>query len=89
MRNNEPNWEKLGYVLASEYRIKIIRILKNGPQRPKDIALGTGMYLSHVSNILKGLQEKGLVRCLTPRLKRGRLYSLTDEGKKVAQHLKN
>lgn len=54
---------------------------------PKELAKETGIPLSHVSNVLSELIQKNVVVCLTPDLKKGRMYSLTKEGSEVLQYL--
>jgi len=51
------------------------------------MAKETDIPLSHVSNTLAELLEKDLVVCLTPKLKKGRLYELTVNGKKIIKNL--
>lgn len=54
---------------------------------PVEMAKETGISLSHVSNTLAELLENDLVVCLTPKLKKGRLYELTTSGKKILKDL--
>lgn len=51
------------------------------------MAKETGIPLSHISNTLAELTKKNLVVCLTPKLKKGRLYDLTPMGKKLLKNL--
>jgi DNA-binding MarR family transcriptional regulator len=83
----KQEWDKLGYVLAGKYRIQVIKCLYEKPMTPKAISKRTNLYISHVSNTIKELMKIDLVKCLTPNLKRGRIYSLTDVGKEVAKEL--
>ena len=80
----EKNWEKIGYVLAGKYRIQDLLSLNERPMTPKEISRRTNLYLSHVSLTIKELTKSGLVECLTPNLRRGRIYSLTSMGKSIA-----
>lgn len=82
------DWNKYGYVVSSDYRKKVVTSLLAGPKTPKQIALEVNLYLSHVSKTLNELQESEIAVCLTPELKRGRIYELTKEGKDVAKYLK-
>lgn len=82
------DWNNLGFVLASEHRKKVLLVIANNPQTPKEIATKTGLYLSHVSKTLKELREKGLVELLSPSLRRGRIFSITPIGKELALVLK-
>ena len=77
----------LGFVLASEYRKKVMVALGEKPNTPSAISEKTKIYPSHISNTLNELVEKKLVVCLTPKLKKGRLYDLTKEGKKILKIL--
>jgi len=82
------DWEKYGQVISSQYRQKVILDLLSGPMNPKQIATETSLYLSHVSKTLKELAALDLVDCLTPALRRGRIYRLTSEGEEIARYLK-
>jgi len=77
----------LGFVLASEYRKKVMLSLQDKPLTPSIISEKTKIYPSHVSNTLNELVEKKLVVCLTPKLKKGRLYELTINGKNILKYL--
>lgn len=83
------DWNLVGYIKASEYRKNILFALEAGKKTPKEIKNKLGIYLSHVSQTLKDLVEKGLIVCLTPKLFKGRLYSLTEVGQEVVQEIKN
>ena len=83
----KQNWEKLGFVLAGKYRSHVVEVLKEGPRTPKKISQQTGLYLSHVSKTLKELVNAGLVECLTPNLRRGRIYGLTSIGTEIAEQI--
>lgn len=77
----------LGFVLASEYRKKVILSLQDKPSTPSIISEKTKIYPSHISNTLSELVEKKLVVCLTPKLKKGRLYELTKTGKELLKNI--
>ncbi len=70
--------------MASKHRTSVIRALSKNNLTPKEISLGNNIPLSHVSNLLRELTDDGLVVCLNPQLKRGRVYALTGPGKEVA-----
>ena len=77
----------IGYTKASKYRKNIIKSLEDKKLTPVELAKETSIPLSHVSNTLAELLEKDLVVCLTPKLKKGRLYELTVNGKKILKNL--
>ncbi len=61
--------------------------LKDNPDTPSGISEKTEIYPSHISNTLNELVEKELVVCITPKLRKGRLYELTREGQKIIKNL--
>lgn len=81
------DWDKYGYVTASNYRKNVVVSLSEKPKTPKEIADDTGYYLSHISNTLKDLREHNIALCLTEGRERGRVYSLTELGVEIAKQL--
>ena len=79
------DWKKYGYVLSSTYRQKIVLSLKGGPKTPKQISLESRLHLSHVSSSLKDLGNNSIVKCLTPDLRKGKVYGLTKDGTEIAE----
>ena len=70
----------------SEYRKKILESLSNANYlTPSEISENTKIRLNHVSNFLKDLKDNKLIICLNEGEKRGRLYQITDLGKKVVK----
>ncbi len=55
---------------------------------PSQIARKTGINTSHVSRVLKELEEKELVECLVPKKKVGRVYRIAGHGRLVFDRLK-
>lgn len=80
-------WEKLGFIKASEYRLKVMNKLKKGPETPSNIAQSVDLRQNHVSATLTELSDKELVKVMNPDAQKGRLYSLTDEGEELAEEL--
>jgi DNA-binding transcriptional ArsR family regulator len=78
-----PDWDKVGFVLASEIRLRILKDLDGGQRVPRDLADALGKNLSHVSRSLHELENQRLVECLTPDRHKGRLYGITRNGKDV------
>jgi len=81
------DWKKYGYVLASTYRQRITLSLKDGPKAPKQMSLQSRLPLSHVSSTLKDLVSNGIVQCLTPDLRKGKMYELTKDGNEIAEKI--
>ena len=81
------NWKNYGYAVGSKHRRKVILSL-DLVRTPTQIARKTYINTSHISKVLKDLEKKGLVKCLTPRQRVGKIYSLTQEGKDIMGYLK-
>lgn len=88
MCNDEKFLEKVAFVLASEHRKNIILFMENELYSPKQIGDAINVRTNHISNLLSQLRKKDLVYCATPNIRKGKLYSLTDDGKKVLKYIK-
>jgi len=78
-------WEDVGYVMASKYRETIIKKLSKKNYMPSILAKETNLRLSHISRALKELKIKNLIVCLNKESKKGKIYSLTDSGKRLLE----
>ena len=86
-------------ICMDKQMIKSISLLKNSKYRriilyslsdvnyltPSEIAEKTEIRLNHVSNFLKDLKDNKLIVCLNEEEKRGRLYKITELGKRVVK----
>lgn len=78
------DWDEVGYVISSTYRIEVMRRLADSPAPTSKIAQETDCAVSHVSRALTDLRERGLVELLVPEARRkGRIYGITDHGEEV------
>ena len=76
----------ISIIKNSEYRKKILLSLAVvNYLTPSEISEKTKLRLNHVSNFLKDLKDNKLIMCLNDDEKRGRLYQITELGKKVAK----
>ena len=75
-------WNKIGFLISSAYRIKVLRGL-DIPKTPTKISEELGVNLAHVSRALKELKSKKMVRCLNPDSIKGRLYISSKHGKET------
>lgn len=76
----------ISIIKNSEYRKKILLSLAGvNYLTPSEVSERTKIRLNHVSNFLKDLKENKLIICLNDNEKRGRLYQITELGKKVAK----
>ncbi len=79
--------EDIDYVKNSQYRIKVIKTLDGEVKIPSEIANDAEIFQNHISNTLRQLKEHGLVECINPEVKRGRLYRLTDKGEQLVNKI--
>ncbi len=77
------SWDDVGFVKSSKHRIKILSILSTRPMLPTEISSTLGIHISQVTRSLIELENRDLVKCITPNLRKGRLYVITEQGKKV------
>ena len=79
--------QDIDYVKNSQYRIKVMKSLDGEVKIPSKIANDAEIFQNHISNTLIQLKEHGLVECINPEVKKGRLYRLTDKGEKIVNKL--
>ena len=71
------------YMKQSENRQKVLKSFHKDPLRPSQISVLTGIHISSVSNCLRQLREKELIYLLNPDFHIGRLYDITEKGKRI------
>lgn len=89
MCSDEKILEKIAYVLASEHRKNIILYLDDDLHTPKQIGDAINVRTNHISNLLAQLRKNDLVYCATPKIRKGKLYALTDSGIQVLNYIKS
>lgn len=78
------DWDEIGYIISSRYRVIALRRLSVGPATPSQIATDEDVGIAHVSRALQDLRERSLVDLLVSEdRKKGRVYGLTDEGEAI------
>lgn len=78
------DWDEIGFVISSQYRIAVLKRLSDGPATPSRIAEDSGIGITHVSRALGRLRERQLVELLVPEeRKKGRVYGVTDRGEEL------
>jgi len=80
-------WKSVSFVKRGKVRRAILEHLVSGPATPTDISKRTKLHRPSVSRALIELQEAGLVDCLTPKEKLGRIYRISKTGKDVYEKL--
>jgi len=81
------DWELYSFTVRSKKRKKILLSLKS-QKTPTQIASEVKSSVSHISRTLTEFVERGIAKCLTPKQKVGRIYTLTKEGKEIQEKLK-
>lgn len=77
-------WDEIGFVISSRYRVAVLRRLADGPATPSQLASDSGLAIAHISRALRGLRERDIVELLVPEdRKKGRVYGITDRGEEV------
>jgi len=75
-----------GWILRGKQRRVILKTLDK-PKTPTLIKEETKIKVSNVSDVLRAMKKRKIVRCLNPRDKIGRLYELTSKGKSLLNEL--
>lgn len=81
------DYDLLGFIKASKYRKRIMRVLEKKMLTTTEISNKLRAHRSQISRSLAELTAKGVVEILTPDLKKGRVYALTELGKKCLNNL--
>jgi len=80
-------WRECSYIIRGKNRRRVFLALET-PKTSTQLSDGLKIHLSHVSRALGELESKKLVVCLTPAEKVGRIYKLTESGKRVLKIVK-
>lgn len=75
------------YVKISKYREKTLKSIGNNVKIPTNIAKDSSIRTNHISKVLSELKSKEIVECINEEARKGRLYRLTDTGKKVLESI--
>ncbi len=87
MELSDEMWKEFGYVKSSKNRTKVMKSLDGETKIPTQIAKDTEILQNHISSVLKQLREHGLVECINPEARKGRLYRLTGKCEKIVDKL--
>jgi predicted transcriptional regulator len=77
------DWNMISFILASKVRLKALVALSKSASTPSNISKELHIQASQISVVLRELMEKGLIKCLTPERRKGKLYKITERGKRV------
>ena len=84
--NKTTKWEDVSFIISSEYRKKVLRSLEH-PKMPSVISKGLDINKTHISKVLKELENKNMLKCLTPNSNKGKLYVISNYGKDVLKEV--
>ena len=79
-------YELISFLLRSKNRKKVLKNLEK-PGTPTELATKLQIQRSTVSRAILELQDKKLIKCLTPNEKMGRLYQIIDLGRKILKEI--
>ena len=77
---NEKQWNLIKFIIKSDYRLDVLNFLSKKKSTPLKLSSEINLSINQISNILKGLMNRELIRCLTPQQKKGRIYEITEIG---------
>lgn len=77
------------WVLGVDRRVVVLKTMhKYGLIKASDIAEKTGRSLQNISHGIRELEERGLIKCITPEKHTWKRFILTEKGMKVFEKLK-
>lgn len=79
------DWPKYAWVKRGKRRQETLELFNKTvtPLTINDVHEKTKIALSQASATIAELEQKGLIECLNPQDKIGKLYQLTKEGKEI------
>ena len=80
-------YDLISFVTRGKIRKKVLLNL-DVPLTPTQLSEKIKTHRSTTSRTLLELEEKKLVKCITPKEKMGRFYEITSQGKKIIGNLK-
>ena len=80
-------YDLISFLSRSKNRKTVLENLEK-PTTPTELASKLQIQRSTISRAILELMDKKLVKCLTPKEKMGRLYQITDLGKKILKENK-
>jgi len=80
--------KEIKYVIRGSLRKRVLFALDK-PNTPTELAKKLDTDRSSVSRSILFLCKKGILKCINPNDKRGRLYKTTPKGYKIREYLKD
>jgi DNA-binding MarR family transcriptional regulator len=79
-------YDLISFVTRGKIRVTILSNLDK-PLTPTQLSEKIKTHRSTTSRTLLELEEKGLVKCITPNENMGRFYEITKQGKKIIDEI--
>ena len=84
------DWDEIGFIISSKYRVAVLRRLVEGPATPSKIAEDEDTSIASVSHALRQLRDRSLVELLVDEDRRkGRVYGITERGEELWKQICN
>ena len=78
----------VAYVMTSSYRTRALTVLYEEKYMiPSHLAKACNVRSNHISKTLKELTQHGLVFCINPEVRKGRVYRISGVGEEVYKAL--
>ena len=85
---NKQYWKDYSFLMRSKQRKMVIAIIDR-PMTVTEVKKKTKLSLSETSRVLRHFKAEGLAHCLNPKDALGRIYQLTERGKRIKEKIKN
>jgi DNA-binding transcriptional ArsR family regulator len=80
------NYQKYSFVVSAPNRKEIVKALDR-EKTPKELVKELKKQDANISRALRELVKEGVVICLTPKNKRGRIYTLSKVGFEIRKKI--
>jgi len=81
------DWNLVSFVTSSRLRFKILIELNKSKKTPSELSRIIKSPISHISSTMKELEEKNLIKCLTPERRKNKFYEITEFGKELLEFI--
>ncbi len=82
------DYKDYSWVIKGRQRKKILKVMDK-PLIPTQIKEKADLSLNNVSDILREFRKRNLAKCINPKEKTGRIYELSDKGKRLRKKLQD
>ncbi len=83
-------WDEIGFIISSKYRVAVLRRLVESPATPSKISDDQDISIASVSHALSQLRDRDLVELLVDEDRRkGRVYGITGRGEELWTEIRN